>query len=413
MGKLNIKGNSRENYDFASIPDAIEDIRKGKMVIVVDDEDRENEGDFIMAADMVTPEHVNFMAKHGRGLVCVSLTKERLDQLELEMMAPHNTAKLGTRFTVSVDAAHGTTTGISARDRAITIKTLIHPDTRPHDLARPGHIFPLQAVHGGVLVRAGHTEATIDLTRLAGLNSAGVLCEIMDDDGEMARVPRLMEIAEQFGLKVITIKDLIEYRTQTEKLVQLEEDVDFPTRHGHFRLKLYASEIDHKHHVALVKGDIRNKKNVLVRVHSECLTGDVFGSMRCDCGDQIATAMQLIEREGAGVLLYMRQEGRGIGLANKIKAYHLQETGCDTVEANNKLGFKDDLRDYGIGAQILVDLGLTSIKLMTNNPRKIVGLEGYGLEVVERVPCEMEATEYNRRYLQTKKEKLGHLFRAL
>ncbi len=412
MATLRIK-DSRDRYDFASIPDAIEDIRMGKMVIVVDDEDRENEGDFIMAAEMVTPDHVNFLAKEGRGLVCVSLTEERINQLDLEAMAQRNTAKLGTNFTVSVDAVNGTTTGISARDRAITIKTLVHPDTQPHDLARPGHIFPLQAVQGGVLVRAGHTEASVDLTRLAGLNHSGVLCEIMDEDGEMARVPRLFEIAEKFGMKVITIKDLIEYRTQTEKLVSKQEEVDFPTKYGHFRLHLYNSAIDHKDHVAVVKGDVRNKKNVLVRVHSECLTGDVFGSMRCDCGDQIANALRMIEKEGEGVLLYMRQEGRGIGLANKIRAYHLQENGCDTVEANNRLGFKDDLRDYGIGAQILVDLGLSDIRLITNNPRKIVGVEGYGLKVNERVPSETSPTEYNKKYLRCKKEKLGHIFNTI
>ncbi|MBD3219341.1 MAG: bifunctional 3,4-dihydroxy-2-butanone-4-phosphate synthase/GTP cyclohydrolase II [candidate division Zixibacteria bacterium] len=412
MATLKIK-ESRDKYDFASIPDAIEDIRMGKMVIVVDDEDRENEGDFIMAAEMVTPDHVNFLAKEGRGLVCVSLTEERINQLDLEAMAQRNTAKLGTNFTVSVDAVNGTTTGISARDRAITIKTLVHPDTQPHDLARPGHIFPLQAVQGGVLVRAGHTEASVDLTRLAGLNHSGVLCEIMDEDGEMARVPRLFEIAEKFGMKVITIKDLIEYRTQTEKLVSKQEEVDFPTKYGHFRLHLYNSAIDHKDHVAIVKGDVRNKKNVLVRVHSECLTGDVFGSMRCDCGDQIANALRMIEKEGQGVLLYMRQEGRGIGLANKIRAYHLQENGCDTVEANNRLGFKDDLRDYGIGAQILVDLGLSDVRLITNNPRKIVGVEGYGLKVTERVPSETSPTEYNKKYLRCKKEKLGHIFNTI
>jgi 3,4-dihydroxy 2-butanone 4-phosphate synthase / GTP cyclohydrolase II len=412
MGTLNIK-NNHDNIEFATISEAIEDIRRGKMIIVVDDEDRENEGDFIMAAEMVTAEHINFLTKFGRGLICTAHTEERLSQLELEPMAQHNTAKLGTAFTVSVDAVHGTTTGISARDRAITIKMLVHPETKPYDLARPGHIFPLQAKYGGVLVRAGHTEASVDLTRLAGLNPSGVLCEIMDEDGEMARVPRLMEIARKFDMKLITIKDLIEYRTRTEKLVNKEEDVDFPTKHGHFRLNLYSSAIDHKDHIAIVKGDVRGKKNILVRVHSECMTGDVFGSMRCDCGPQIAKALQMIEKEGCGVLLYMRQEGRGIGLANKIKAYHLQENGCDTVEANNKLGFKDDLRDYGIGAQILVDLGLSEIRLITNNPKKIIGLEGYGLKVTDRVPSETEPTEYNKKYLRTKKEKLGHLFNTI
>jgi len=413
MGKLNLKNSGRNEFQFASIDEAIEEIRMGKMIIVVDDEDRENEGDFVIAAEMITPEHVNFLARHGRGLICVSLTEERIRQLELEAMAARNTAKLGTAFTVSVDAVHGTTTGISARDRAITIKTLVHPDTRPHDLARPGHIFPLQARPGGVLVRAGHTEAATDLCRLAGLTPAGALCEIMDEDGEMARVPRLMAIAGEFGMKVITIKDLIEYRTRKEKLVRHEEEVDFPTRYGHFHLHLYYSEIDQKHHVALVKGEVRGKKNVLVRVHSECLTGDVFGSLRCDCGDQIASALQMIEKEGTGVLLYMRQEGRGIGLANKIRAYHLQDDGADTVEANRKLGFRDDLRSYGIGAQILADLGLSDIRLITNNPRKIVGLKGYGLRVIERIPSEMPPTEHNRGYLQTKKEKLGHLFNSI
>jgi 3,4-dihydroxy 2-butanone 4-phosphate synthase/GTP cyclohydrolase II len=412
MTELNSK-NSRDEFVFSPIPDAIEDIRRGKIVIVVDDEDRENEGDFIMAAEMITAEHVNFLAKYGRGLICTPLTEERIKQLELDPMSLRNTAIHGTRFTVSVDAVNGTTTGISASDRAITIKTLVNPDTNPHELARPGHIFPLQAVYGGVLVRAGHTEATVDLARMAGLYPAGVLCEIMDEDGEMARVPRLMEIAREFDMKIITIKDLIEYRTKIEKLVTKAEDVDFPTKYGHFRLCLYSSAIDRNHHIALVKGEVRGKKNVLVRVHSQCLTGDVFGSLRCDCGDQIANAMRMIDKEGCGVLLYMRQEGRGIGLANKIKAYHLQENGCDTVEANNKLGFKDDLRDYGIGAQILVDLGLSEIRLITNNPRKIVGLEGYNLKVTERVPSEMEPTEYNRKYLKTKKEKLGHLFNII
>jgi 3,4-dihydroxy 2-butanone 4-phosphate synthase/GTP cyclohydrolase II len=376
---------------------------------VVDDEDRENEGDLIMAAERVTPEAVNFFATHARGLICVPMTEERIETLQLKPMVKNNTAKLGTRFTVSVDALRGTTTGISAWDRALTIKKLVDDDTSPDELGRPGHVFPLQALPGGVLARAGHTEATVDLARLAGFRPVGVLCEIMDTDGSMARVPRLYKMAQEFGLKMITVRDLIAYRHETEKLVERIAVVDFPTEHGDFRLHLYRSEIDDHHHLALVKGEVAGKANVLVRVHSQCLTGDVFGSCRCDCGPQLQTAMHRVEKEGSGVILYMRQEGRGIGLANKLIAYELQDHGRDTVQANEDLGFAADLRDYGIGAQILVDLGLSSIRLLTNNPKKVVGLKGYGLEIVERVALEVSPTRYNHRYLETKRDKLGHL----
>ncbi|MEZ5359102.1 MAG: bifunctional 3,4-dihydroxy-2-butanone-4-phosphate synthase/GTP cyclohydrolase II [Candidatus Zixiibacteriota bacterium] len=399
--------------EFCTIEQAIADIKAGKMIIVVDDEDRENEGDFIMAAEMVTPEAVNFISKYGRGLICAPLTRKRLEQLELDAMVHQNTALHGTRFTVSVDAIRGTTTGISAFDRAETIRTLVNKDTKPSDLGRPGHIFPLQALDGGVLARAGHTEASVDLARLAGLAPAGVLCEIIDDDGNMARVPRLMEIADEFDLHITTVHDLIEYRRHNEKLVERLLIVNMPTHWGEFKLHLYKSEIDDHHHLALVKGDVNGKEDVLVRVHSQCLTGDVFGSCRCDCGDQLAKAMQQIEEEGCGVLLYMRQEGRGIGLVNKLKAYVLQENGRDTVEANEELGFKADLRDYGIGAQILKDLGLSTIRILTNNPRKLIGLEGHGLKITDRVPIQCQPTKYNRFYLQTKKDKLGHLLSLL
>ncbi len=394
---------------FNTIEEAIEDIRKGKILIVVDDEDRENEGDFIMAAEKVTPEAINFMAKHGRGLICVAMTPERLDELDLQPMVTENTAHMGTEFTVSVDAREGTTTGISAHDRARTVRTLIDPKTKPSDLARPGHIFPLRARKGGVLTRAGHTEAVVDLCRLAGLYPAGVLCEIMDEDGSMARVPRLKEIAREFDLKIITVRDIIEYRRRTERLVKRVVTTRLPTRYGNFVLHLYSSAVDEHHHIALVKGDVTTPEPVLVRVHSQCITGDIFGSLRCDCGDQLHQAMMMIEKEGRGVLLYMRQEGRGIGLVNKLLAYNLQDQGKDTVEANEALGFKPDLRDYGIGAQILVDLGVKKLRLITNNPKKIVGLQGYGLEVVERVPIEIPPNEINRRYLETKRDKLGHL----
>lgn len=398
--------------DFNSIPEAIEEIKKGRMVIVVDDEDRENEGDFIMAAEKITPEAVNFMATHGRGLICVPLTRDRIARLKLHPMVEANTALHGTRFTVSVDACQskGVSTGISAADRSRTIEIMASDESLPEDLCRPGHIFPIQARNGGVLARAGHTEATIDLARLAGLKPIGVLCEIMDSDGTMARLPRLREIAEEFNLQLITVKDLIEYRRHKEKLVEKIVEVDFPTIYGDFRLHLYKSQFDDHHHLALVKGDIAGKKDVLVRVHSQCLTGDVFGSSRCDCGGQLANALTMIDKEGSGVLLYMRQEGRGIGLANKIMAYKLQDQGKDTVEANHALGFKADLRDYGIGAQILVDLGLTSIRLLTNNPKKVIGLDGYGLSITKRVPIQCEPNEHNREYLKAKRDKLGHLF---
>ncbi|MGD8922844.1 MAG: bifunctional 3,4-dihydroxy-2-butanone-4-phosphate synthase/GTP cyclohydrolase II [Candidatus Zixiibacteriota bacterium] len=394
---------------FNTIPEAIEDIRQGKIIIVVDDEDRENEGDLIMAAEKVTPEAINFVVTHGRGLVCASLTDDRIEKLHLHPMVENNTAPLGTRFTVSVDALTGTTTGISAFDRAITIKALVDDNTTPEDLGRPGHVFPLHAVQGGVLRRAGHTEAAVDLARLAGLKPAGVLCEVMDDDGNMARVPKLYQVAQKFGLKMITIRDLIAYRRMTERLVERLTTVNFPTEFGNFQCHLYKSQVDDHHHLAITKGDVRGKKDVLVRVHSSCLTGDVFGSCRCDCGEQLHTALRMIEDEGLGVVLYMRQEGRGIGLANKLLAYHLQENGFDTVQANEELGFKADLRDYGVGAQILVDLGLTSIRLMTNNPKKVIGLKGYGLEITDRVPLEIEPCQYNAFYLETKRDKMGHL----
>ncbi len=397
-----------EEKIFSPIEEAIEDIKRGKMVIVVDDEDRENEGDFIAAAEKITPEIINFMATYGKGLICLALDEKRFHELELEMPLT-NTSKHGTNFGIPIDAKKGTTTGSSAFDRAITILQAVDPTKGPEDFAKPGHVYTLMGKEGGVLRRAGHTEASIDLARLAGLKPAGVLCEILDDDGHMARLPKLIELAKKFNMKIINIRDLIHYRIQREKLVKKVAETNLPTKYGHFRLHAYQDIITGEVHVALVKGDVKGKQNVLVRVHSECLTGDVFGSLRCDCGDQLHTAMQMIDREGLGVLLYMRQEGRGIGLVNKLKAYELQDMGYDTVEANEKLGFPPDLRDYGIGAQILVDLGLSTIRLITNNPRKIIGLEGYGLKVVERVPLIIEPNDVNLFYLKVKRDKLGHL----
>ena len=394
---------------FDSIESVIADLRKGKMVIVVDDADRENEGDLIMAAQHVTPQAVNFMAKHGRGLICAPTTSERLQQLGVGRMVRNNRETFKTDFQVSVDAARGITSGISAADRAETINILADPTAVPEDLVQPGHVFPLRARPGGVLQRAGHTEAAVDLVQLAGARPIGVICEIMSDDGTMARLPELLKFAKKHRLKICTIEDLIKYRRTREKLVEREEVVKMPTEFGDFDLYLYHSKLDNNHHLALVCGDVAGKQNVLVRVHSECLTGDVFSSRRCDCGPQLHQAMRQVAEAGRGVIVYMRQEGRGIGLAPKIRAYKLQEQGYDTVEANKKLGFDMDLREYGLGAQILVDLGLKTIRLLTNNPKKVVGLEGYGLEIVEQVPIKVKPNQHNARYLKTKREKLGHL----
>ncbi len=394
---------------FNSIEEIIADIRNGRLVIIVDDESRENEGDLIMAASCVTPKKINFMAAFGRGLICVPLIGERLDKLGLKAMVENNTERMETAFTISVDARKRITTGISAHDRARTIKTLIDSRSKPEDLLRPGHIFPLRAKEGGVLTRAGHTEAAIDLARSAGLYPAGVICEIMNRDGTMARIPGLIKFSQKHGLKIGTIADLIKYRSCNERLVKRLVNVKLPTAFGDFKLAVYEASVGESPHLALVKGEVRGKRNVLVRVHSECLTGDVFHSMRCDCGEQLRESLRMISKRGSGVLVYMRQEGRGIGLREKLRAYRLQEKGLDTVEANIKLGYAPDLRDYGLGAQILVDLGLSSIQLLTNNPRKIVGLSGYGLKVIKRVPIKTKPHRFNMRYLKVKEEKLGHL----
>ncbi len=399
-----------DRYKLNTIEEALGDIASGKMVILVDDEDRENEGDLCMAAEKVTAEAINFMAKYGRGLVCLSLTPQRVQELNLPMMTDDNTSSFGTAFTVSIEAKKGVTTGISAADRAVTIHAAINPKSKPEDIARPGHIFPLRAKPGGVLQRAGQTEGSVDLSRLAGLHPSGVICEIMNDDGTMARMPQLLEFAKIHSLKVIAIKHLIQYRMRTESFVKRIATANMPTKYGgDFTAIAYSNMVDQNVHIALVKGDITHEDKVLVRVHSECLTGDVFGSRRCDCGDQLHKAMEMVQKEGKGVILYMRQEGRGIGLPNKLKAYELQDKGLDTVEANIQLGFKADLRDYGIGAQILVDLGIRKMRIITNNPKKIVGLEGYGLKIVERVSIETKPHEENILYLKTKKKKMGHL----
>jgi 3,4-dihydroxy 2-butanone 4-phosphate synthase/GTP cyclohydrolase II len=397
-------------YKTASVEDAIRAVRSGKLVIIVDDEDRENEGDLMVAAEKVTPDIINFMARHGRGLICLPLTRRRLEELQLPLMVQDNTARFQTAFTVSVDAKEGIATGISAHDRARTVLAAVDPGTKPQDLARPGHIFPLQAKEGGVLARAGQTEAAVDLARLAGLTPAGVICEILNEDGTMARRPQLEKISEEFDIPILTIADLIKYRMHNECLVRKIEEADLPTEFGAFRIVVFEDIITHENHVALIKGEISGDEPTLVRAHSQCLTGDTFGSCRCDCGEQLHRAMAMIEKEGRGVVLYiLTHEGRGIGLTNKIKAYAIQDQGLDTVEANKQLGFKPDQRDYGIGAQILVSLGIKKIRLLTNNPRKFIGLAGYGLEIVERVPIEVPPNTANLQYLKTKKEKLGHI----
>jgi len=405
---LRIAKGARRRGPFASIEEAVEAIRAGQMVVVVDDESRENEGDLTMAAAKVTPDAVNFMARFGRGLICLAMVPERLDQLDIPLEVNNNSSRRDTAMCVSIDAREGTTTGISAADRAETVRVAINPDARPRDLTRPGHVFPLRARKGGVLVRAGHTEAAVDLATIAGLPPAGVICEIMNEDGTMARVPELAKFAKKHHLLVVTIADLIQYRMRTERLVKRAASADLPTVFGAFRIHAYESQLDGMTHVALVRGEIGDGKDMLVRVHSKCLTGDVFHSARCDCGPQLDTAMKRVAEEGRGILLYLNQEGRGIGLVNKIRAYELQDQGLDTVEANERLGFKADQRDYGIGAQILNDLGVKTMRLLTNNPRKFVGLQGYGLAVSEAVPLEIPASDHTRRYLKTKKDKLGH-----
>ena len=394
---------------LATIQEAVEDIRAGKFLIIVDDEGRENEGDLAIAAEKVTPQAINFMARYGRGLICIAMTGERLDDLRIPMMVHDNTSKFASPFTVSVEAKHDVTTGISARDRALTVKALIEPATKPDDISRPGHMFPLRARDGGVLVRAGHTEAVVDLVKIAGLYPAGVICEVMSEDGTMARLPELESIAAAHDIKIISVAQIIAYRRMNEKLIRRVAEASLPTRYGDFLAVAYKSAIDPDEHVALIRGELDGDRPVLVRVHSECLTGDVFHSLRCDCGEQIDLAMKAIADESRGVFLYMRQEGRGIGLHNKIRAYALQDQGLDTVEANEALGFESDIRDYGIGAQILADIGVRNIRLLTNNPRKVIGLEGYGLQVVETVPIVCKPNPRNRRYLETKREKMGHL----
>lgn len=394
---------------LATIQEAVEDIRAGKFLIIVDDEGRENEGDIAIAAEKVTPQAINFMARYGRGLICIAMTGERLDDLRIPMMVHDNTSKFASPFTVSVEARHDVTTGISARDRALTVKALIEPATRPDDISRPGHMFPLRARAGGVLVRAGHTEAVVDLVKITGLYPSGVICEIMSEDGTMARLPELESMAAAHDIKIISVAQIIAYRRLHEKLIRRVAEASLPTRYGDFLAVAYKSVIDPDEHVALIRGELDGDRPVLVRVHSECLTGDVFHSLRCDCGEQIDLAMKAIADEACGVFLYMRQEGRGIGLHNKIRAYALQDQGLDTVEANEALGFESDIRDYGIGAQILADLGVRNIRLLTNNPRKVIGLEGYGLQVVETVPIICKPNPRNRRYLETKREKMGHL----
>jgi len=411
--QIKIAKGARSSGPFAAVEDAVAAIRRGEMVIVVDDEDRENEGDLTMAAEKVTPEAINFMAKHGRGLICLPMTGERLDELDIPLMVERNSTRFETAFCVAIEAKRGTSTGISAADRSATVRAAINPKTKPSDLARPGHIFPLRAREGGVLVRAGQTEAAVDLARIAGLMPAGVICEIMNDDGTMARVPALTKFASRHKLLMITIADLIRYRMRTEGLVTKVAEADLPTEHGPFRIHGFESMIDKETHLALVCGDIGEGDDVLVRVHSKCLTGDVFHSARCDCGSQLEAALQQIARAGRGVLLYLNQEGRGIGLANKLRAYALQDQGLDTVEANERLGFKADQRDYGIGAQILRALGVRSMRLLTNNPRKFVGLQGYGLSIAETLPLEIPASDNTRKYLKTKKDKLGHHLKSV